>query len=433
MRSALSSLILFILTMLFLTQCARKVPVLDKQRLPRATSNVLLDILEAHPDKFAELMKNRDKYRLQILYTQIDRDENNYPEFQSFAFNLNHDRYWYPASTIKLPAAVLAMEKLNILDIENVNIHTSLRIDSAAVGQSVVFGDDSSPDGMASIGHYIRKIMLVSDNDAYNRLYEFLGQKYIADALNLRGFENTKIIRRLESGGGPEFNRITNPFLFFGGENIFYEQGLVENPDTFKIQMADMKQGIGYMRGGELVNEPINFEWSNYMSLDDQQGLLRNILFPEVLSRDLRFDLTEEDYQFLYKYMSMLPHESRIAAYQDTSKYYDSYVKFFMFGDKKEPIPPHIRIFNKVGQAYGYLIDNAYIVDFRNNIEFLLSAVIQVNENQIYNDNDYEYDEIGYPFLAELGLAVYDYELKRVRVQAPDLSRFKIDYTGNDQ
>ena len=30
-------------------------------------------------------------------------------------------------------------------------------------------------------------------------------------------------------------------------------------------------------------------------------------------------------------------------------------------GDRKEPIPASVRIFNKVGQAYGYLLDNPAI------------------------------------------------------------------------
>jgi hypothetical protein len=99
-----------------------------------------------------------------------------------------------------------------------------------------------------------------------------------------------------------------------------------------------------------------------------------------------------------------------------------------MFGDDKEPMPENIRIFNKVGDAYGYLIDNAYIVDFENKVEFILSAVIHVNNNQIYNDSVYEYDKTGFPFMAELGKTIYAYELSRKRKNPPNLSRFKLEY-----
>lgn len=85
-------------------------------------------------------------------------------------------------------------------------------------------------------------------------------------------------------------------------------------------------------------------------------------------------------------------------------------------------------MFNKSGLTYGFMIDNAYIVDFKNGVEFFLSAVIQVNENEIYNDNEYEYDEIGYPFMENLGKAFYDYELNRKREHSPDLSKFRFEY-----
>jgi hypothetical protein len=107
---------------------------------------------------------------------------------------------------------------------------------------------------------------------------------------------------------------------------------------------------------------------------------------------------------------------------------YDAYCKFLMYGEDKEPIPSNIRIFNKVGDAYGYLIDNAYVVDFENKVEFLLSAVINTNTDGVYNDNQYEYETLGFPFMKNIGQTVYQYELKRRRKYQPDLSEFKLVY-----
>ncbi|MCO6478632.1 MAG: hypothetical protein J5I94_18510, partial [Phaeodactylibacter sp.] len=143
--------------------------------------------------------------------------------------------------------------------------------------------------------------------------------------------------------------------------------------------------------------------------------------FPDAVPPGERFNLTPEDYRFLWKYMSMLPRESDYPQYKE----WDSYVKFFLFGDSKEPIPDHIRIFNKVGDAYGFLTDVAYVVDFKNKVEFLLAANLHVNKNQTYNDGMYEYDEIGFPVLARLGRLIYEYELERPRKYAPDLEGLK--------
>ncbi len=126
--------------------------------------------------------------------------------------------------------------------------------------------------------------------------------------------------------------------------------------------------------------------------------------------------------------MSQLPTETLYPNYALDSTYYDAYCKFLMFGDDKEPIPANIRIFNKVGDAYGYLIDNAYIVDFKNGVEFMLSAVIATNTDGIYNDGKYEYKKLGYPFMKNLGQLVYNYELKRKRKYKPNLSFVKFEY-----
>jgi hypothetical protein len=37
----------------------------------------------------------------------------------------------------------------------------------------------------------------------------------------------------------------------------------------------------------------------------------------------------------------------------------------------------------------------------------MVTATLLVNKNKIFNDGIYEYDEIGIPFLAELGRKLY--------------------------
>jgi hypothetical protein len=106
--------------------------------------------------------------------------------------------------------------------------------------------------------------------------------------------------------------------------------------------------------------------------------------------------------------MKTLPRE---AGYGE-DEYYDSYCKFFMYGDSRDRIPPHVQIYNKVGFAFGTLTDCAYIHDMRTGVEFLLTCTLLVNENKIFNDDIYEYQETGIPFLAALGRALYQIELR---------------------
>ncbi|WP_245869394.1 serine hydrolase [Pontibacter ramchanderi] len=389
--------------------------------------NMIEKVLASRPGQFRAILDKPEQYRVQILYTQIDRDEQNQPHFTSYTYRVNPEEYFYPASTVKLPGALAALEKLNELGIDGLDKYTPLQVDSAYSGQNPVRGDSTSADGQASIAHYIKKLFLVSDNDAYNRLYEFVGQQALNQTLHKKGFREVQLVHRLSLFLNPDENRHTNPFRFYKNGQVIYEQPLIINPTPFTQIKFDGMLGKGHVVGDQLVNGPMDFTAKNYISLEALQEILKTVLFPEAVPAQQRFNLTEADYTFLYKYMSMLPRESDYPAY-DPKEYPDGYVKFLMYGNSKDRIPDNIRIFNKIGNAYGFLIDNAYIVDFDKQVEFLLSAVILVNEDGIFNDGKYEYETIGYPFMQQLGRAFYEHELKRKKQHLPNLDKFRLTY-----
>lgn len=392
-----------------------------------AQNNPIEKLLKENPDKFGNVLENFDSHEVQIIYTQINRDKNNFPSFNTFKYRVNPKEYFYPASTVKFPLAVLSLEKLNNLKIRELNKFTPFKIDSAVIKATSVSFDTSSSNGLTSIGHQIKKLFLVSDNNAYNYLYEFLGQKEINNTLHKKGYKESKIVHRFVGGLSIEENRKTNGIQFFDGEKIIFEQPPQNNDETYSFKLNNEIKGIGYLDSKDsLINKPFDFTSKNFISLEAITNILKAILFPNAVPGKMRFNLTKDDLQFLYKYMSMLPRESKKPSYDST--YYDSYVKYFLFGDSKKPLDGKIRIFNKVGLAYGYLTDVAYIVDFENKVEFMLSATIHVNKDQIYNDGIYEYDKIGLPFLANLGRVIYDFEKTRTKKYKPDLKNFILEY-----
>jgi hypothetical protein len=85
-------------------------------------------------------------------------------------------------------------------------------------------------------------------------------------------------------------------------------------------------------------------------------------------------------------------------------------------------------VFNKVGWAYGCLTDVSYVADFMNGVEFMLTATVYVNLDGILNDDKYEYEEMGWPFLYQLGQTIYRHELKRKRAHRPNLDEFRMEY-----
>ncbi|SMB97709.1 conserved hypothetical protein [Hymenobacter roseosalivarius DSM 11622] len=392
--------------------------------------NPLRRLLHADTARFGRVLCAPEQYRIQIIYTQINRDAQNKPHFRSYTYGgANLRRYFYPASTVKLPAAVLALEKLRQLRAQYPELtpESPVRIDSAFAGQARVVRDSTSPTGRASMAHYIRKVLLVSDNDAYNRLYEFLGPGRLNAELRRRGYRRARLLHRLSVGDQEPGSRHTNPMVFFTDSALqtpVYQQEAGFFAGTWpRLGLKGEKLGRGYLQGDKLVEQPLDFSTKNYISLANLQAVLRAVLFPESLPAKRRFQLDKADYQLLRQYMSMLPRESQAPRY-DSLKYPDNYAKFLLTGGPPGPLPPGVRIFNKIGQAYGFLIDNAYIMDEARGVEFLLSAVIYTNADGILNDDRYEYDTIGFPFLRDLGRAVYQYELGRSRRHKPELSQF---------
>lgn len=385
----------------------------------------LRNLMETQREQFIQVLDSADVYDVQIIYTQINRDEKNIPTFKSFYYNFDSSRYFYPASTIKFPAALLALDKLNTLSIPQLDKYSPIHHDSVYAGQLSVWQDTTSENHMPSVAHYIKKILVVSDNDAYNRLYEWVGPVPANNRLRELRYASTRMIHRLERPLTPDENAHTEAITFFQKDKIVYKQEGGAFPAF--VPKEKILRGKGFIKNDSLVNKPFDFSYKNFFPLHEQQNMLKAILFPES-KMGKSFNLTEDDRKFLLQYMSQLPTETSYPPYnKDTTYYTDAYCKFFMFGGKGT-IPDNIRIFNKVGDAYGYLLDNAYIVDFENNIEFMVTAYILCNKDEVFNDSIYDYDRVGFPFFKNLGRLLYQYELQRPRKVKPNLSAFKVQY-----
>ena len=374
------------------------------------------------------ILNNPHSFQYQLIYTQINRDQNNKPSFTHYYLHVDRNQYFNPASTVKMPLAFLALEKLNKIHNPGVNKRTPMLTDSAYIGQTAVMEDSSAENGLPSIAHYIKKIFLVSDNDAYNRLYEFIGPKTINERLWQMGYKDFRITRRFVRATEEE-NRHTNPVRFVDGSGkLLYKQSAAYNDLNFNFSKKILVGQAHYNRDDSLIHAPMDFTTHNNAPLEDLQQILQSVLFPASAPARQRFGITGDDYRFLYECMSKLPAESRFPKY-DTTEFFDSYTKFFMFKSGKTKIPEHIKIFNKTGWSYGFLTDIAYIVDFKNKVEFMLSGTIYVNHDGILNDDKYEYEELGYPFFKEVGNIIYLHELERERKFAPDLKDFEMKYS----
>ncbi len=378
----------------------------------QVNDSFLEGLMKQKPAQFDELLNNPNEYRVQIFYTQIDRDKNNIPHFKEFSYRLNPAEYFYPASTVKMPLSIMALDKINTLHIPELTKSSTLYYDSVGGRQETIYNNAYAQNGKQTIEEAIKEIFLVSDNNAANRLFEFIGQENIHKKLAEKGYKDAYIRNRLELGRTQDESRQTQAIDFFNdnGKKI-YHQDAQYNKQPLPNYNAFLGKGY-YNSNDSLVMGPMDFSVKNRIYLNDLHHILQSVLFFDQTPIQKRFNLTKEDRAFLLKWMHTVPTESQYPTY-DSADYWPSYCKFMYMGAEKGPIPPNIKIFNKPGDAYGFLLDISYIVDTVNKVEFMLSAVIYCNKDGIINDSKYDYDTVGYPFYKNLGHLIYDYELKR--------------------
>ncbi|MDP1844275.1 MAG: serine hydrolase, partial [Sediminibacterium sp.] len=178
------------------------------------TDNELLRILHTDaPAVLSTVLKDPTKYRCQIIYTQINRNKLNVPSFKNYYFNYDPSVYYNPASMVKMPLAFLSLEKLNQLKVKVVNKYTPILFDSSFPGQVAMYKDSTAPNQLPSMAHFIKRAFLISENDPYNRMYQFVGQERINSALHQKGYPSIRITRQF-MGYTEEQNKHTNPIRF---------------------------------------------------------------------------------------------------------------------------------------------------------------------------------------------------------------------------
>ena len=331
--------------------------------------------------------KNKEKFEVQIILTELKKRKNGFTIHKK-KFNVDKKNYFYPASSIKLPIALLTIEKIN--ENPNLNINSEFSIESDSI--------------ITTFKKEITDLFIISSNESYNRLFEFLGQDYINKKLKQKGFKDFSIYHRLSTKESD--NLKTKEINFYRNGEINQIQKSINNKPLTKLYLKNLNKGIGFILDNELQNKSMDFSRKNYFSIEELNNILICLFFPEV-SKNKKFNLSNSQNLLIQKLMSSTPYDMGF----DKNIYPNNYNKFFIYGDKDGMINDNI--YNKVGNAYGYSIDNAYIYNKNSDRHFVLTACIYTNANNIINDNYYEYDEIGIPFLAEIGRFLTNYNIRQ--------------------
>lgn len=377
--------------------------------MPGPDANTLMrSILQSDP-ALSAVVRAAPRYRLQAVLGLIETGSDGRPVLVQQGFRLGAE-YFYPASSVKLFAAVAALEKLETLRREtglNLTPNTALVYEPLFAGETIEDSDPSNLEGgTITVAQEIRKIFLVSNNQAFNHLYELVGQDGLAQTLRQAGLPEARIVHRLSESRTAEENRRAPAIEFRDGDKTLYRlpertaEALAPPPP-----MTGLEIGSAYMQGGRRVEGPMNFSGKNRVALADLQRGLCMVVRPDIDCGGAGFDLSAADREFLLRVMKEYPRQSSNPAL-DASEYPDDYVKSFLPGLIRALPEERLEVYSKSGEAYGFATDNAWVVDKQTGRSFFLAATLYANSNGVLNDDTYDYETVSEPFLANLAEAV---------------------------
>ena len=346
-----------------------------------------------------EILKNKEEYEIQIAYTEITRDKDGKPVFRDFEFQVDEEKYFYPASTIKLPIIVLTLDKINELRATGIDITPKSKILISSIHDE---NNQVQKESITSFQNLIADVFLVSDNSASNVLIDFIGYNNFNAKMAKAGFKNTYLNHK--------FN--PDPYVKNNWQIKTVKNEIISSNEDQIIIIAEqntlgLKKGKNRFQNGKVVPGAIDFSQKNRSSITDMHNILKRIIFPLKLDKDKTFNLNVEDYDFLRYWMSRFTYEDIGDKFKTEKKYFDSYNKFFIHGEDTIVNDRNIRVYNKIGQAFGTSVDNAYIKNYQDDVEFFLTATIYTNKNKTINDNEYEYNQTAIPFLSKLSKSIY--------------------------
>lgn len=371
----------------------------------------LAAVLRSNEAAFGAILAEADALRLKIEVAVVERGPEG-PTLLRDSLDFGPE-YFYPASSIKTCAVIAAFKTIDGLraatgaDIDRMS---ALRFHPLFEGEVLEEEDSSHLSGSTiTAAHDARKVFLVSDNAANNRLYELSGPAFINETMRAAGLTSSCIVHRLSEFRSAEDQLRTPRIEFLDGARV---AATVEERTAPAMGdnagMAGIVFGLGHVIGSETREGPMSFLNKNYMSLRDLQDMNVMMLRPDVRipgkPADSGFGLSDSDRAFVRKAMAGTPGLSRDPVYS-RAHFGDDDSKFLGPGLRRIREPGEWTIRDKVGRAYGFSTTNSEVVDHVSGRTMFVTATIYTNPNQIVGDGVYDYERAD-AFFADLGEAL---------------------------
>jgi hypothetical protein len=425
----------------------------------------------AQMPEFTNVFKQSKKFRLEIYFTRIHRNPGNeISGLETFHFG-DSLQYFYPASTVKLPLAIAVLEDLfahkssfgseDVLQVQpqkfcgvatyrpkqaqwwNVSDSCSLKSFGASQriplsylmslnpginenetilpGNSILISRDSV---FPSLRDLLTSMLVFSDNDAYNKLLDWIGLPTLNTKLQDWEYEQSWISKRLLYCPQPNAMACVKVALC----DKYNGQPKMErcNPESIALVPIGVKQttvGKKHMNGELVEKGGRDFSMHNRMALGDLHRMIQRVVLHEQLEESARFKFGTFEHELLLRLLGAHPREIRKRNSRDWDLAPDGYANFLLNGDDSTSFASGLRIFNIAGWANGFTVDAAYIADLATGTEFFLSCRMYTNADGIIGDDRYEYTTVASPFMKKLGEVFFKMEASRTKEALPNLTR----------
>lgn len=370
-------------------------------------------VINSLRDKYPDLIEHPEKYKFKVLYTEIDRSAEGV-KIETVGYRADQEEYLYPASLVKLPTMLIEMEEINRLQksYPSVSMYSKMKFKvekSCLPGlESIQINKKSYPVTLDLLN---RQMLAVSDNDAYNRVFDFCGQQLLNSRLKELGFNNAKIIRKFVLNCSLNKNRISDPFSIYGdnGALLYSRRGIVNT--GFIAADTNYVLGKSYIGiNNKLVAKPFDFSYQNNLNLTDIHKMMNGIVFPQS-DFGHHFSITEDQRNYLLQNLGKYPNEYGLNF--DEMEFFPTYKKYLYYGrDSKitstNDTLKQVRSFNMVGISFGCVIDASYLVDVVNGKESIITVGVYANKDEVINDAVYDYEDFAYPLFKDIGRLFMD-------------------------
>ncbi len=345
------------------------------------------------------VLADREKYRFQVSYGAV-LDKGGVPTLERHAYFADAE-YFFPASSMKVPLALASYERIPALRTAK---HPGLDRDATLEIHPVTGAE--SPYA-TSLSRETWRALIVSDNASANRLLAFVGHREAHESLWGLGLSTVRVHTGFATG------REIDPATVSPRIDIVPKDGPKDSLPPRKsvltlpaTRAARLDVGSAVVVDGKKVPGPMSFAEKNAMSLRDLQDTLVRIVRPELLpTKAPKSQASRDDLDYLRKTLSTAPSKSGLPGY-DRNVVADYQLNPFLRGLERVRSRDRLEIYVKVGQAYGFLTTNAYVVEKATGKSFFLAATIYANPNEVLNDDLYAYDQIAFPALADVAEAI---------------------------